>query len=351
MDFLPEAAGPHDPVLATTARVPGSMRRTTSIDTTRPDGLRADATVDARARDLRTNADGTTEVVAEARLEATVSPMRKLLSITTTPDVLALQGLVGGSVGSGFRARLNDVLSEGCEDGTPLFLLLDDLPGATLVSGYALLRSGLLDVPPPDADTPAAQPRRKLDVSARGDVCAGWAHDGTMMLHIAETGRNPVPEGPPAPVLESEDDPASWHAMAPLPPFSVRRRRRLDLIAPAVTGDDLRLDVHFRDSYVGEDGIEKVLHEYTIAGTAQAGSEPDANRIVSVAARAQVLPWMECPGAIASAARIAGMPLSQLRPVVRKDFVGRTTCTHLNDMLRSLADVEALARELEATPS
>jgi hypothetical protein len=172
-----------------------------------------------------------------------------------------------------------------------------------------------------------------------------------MMLHIAETGRNPVPEGPPAPVLESEDDHASWHAMAPLPQFSVRRRRRLDLIPAAATGDDLPIDVHFRDSHVGEDGIEKVLHEYTITGTAQAGSEPGANRIVSVAARAHVLPWMECPGALASADRIAGMPLSQLRPVVRKDFVGRTTCTHLNDMLRSLADIEALARVLEAIPS
>jgi Protein of unknown function (DUF2889) len=351
MDFLPEAAGPHDPVLVTPARPAGSIRRTTSIDTTRPDGLRSDARVDARARDLRTNPDGTTEVVAEARLEATVSPMQKLLSITTTPDVPALQELVGGSVGSGFRARLNDVLSEGCEDGTPLFLLLDDLPGATLVSGYALLRAGLLDGPAPDADKPEVKARRKLDVSARGDLCAGWAHDGTMMLHIAETGRNPVPEGPPAPVLESSDDPCSWHAMAPLPQFSVRRRRRLDVILPAATDDDLRLDVHFRDSHVGEDGIEKVLHEYTITGTAQAGSEPASNRIVSVAARAQVLPWMECPGAVASAARIAGMPLAQLRPVVRKDFVGRTTCTHLNDMLRSLADIEALARELEATPS
>ncbi len=46
MDFLPEAAGPHDPVLVTVERLPGSIRRTTNIDTTRPNGLRADAEVD-----------------------------------------------------------------------------------------------------------------------------------------------------------------------------------------------------------------------------------------------------------------------------------------------------------------
>jgi len=43
------------------------------------------------------------------------------------------------------------------------------------------------------------------------------------------------------------------------------------------------------------------------------------------------------------------MELSSLRPVVRKEFVGRTTCTHLNDSLRSLADIAALYRELASS--
>ena len=112
MEFLPEAAGPHDPILVTTERLAGSVRRTTNIDTTRPDGLRADARVDGRARDVRTDPDGTTEVVGEARLSATVSPQQKLLSITTSPNVPALQRLLGASVGSGFRSRVNEVLRE-----------------------------------------------------------------------------------------------------------------------------------------------------------------------------------------------------------------------------------------------
>ena len=135
--------------------------------------------------------------------------------------------------------------------------------------------------------------------------------------------------------------------MAELPPLSVRRRRRLDLLAPVAPGGEHRIDLHFRDSHVDEDGVETVLHEYTVTGTADAGS----GRIVSVAARAQVLPWLECPGAVASAERLAGMELSSLRPTIRHEFVGRSTCTHLNDSLRSLADISALARELEPTPS
>jgi hypothetical protein len=45
------------------------------------------------------------------------------------------------------------------------------------------------------------------------------------------------------------------------------------------------------------------------------------------------------------------MELSALRTRVRKEFVGRSTCTHLNDSLRSLADVTALHLALGIPPA
>jgi hypothetical protein len=357
MDFLPEAAGPHDPVLVTGPRPAGSIRRTSNIDTARPAGLRGEAVVDARARDLRTEADGTSVVVGEATLQAGISPTHELRWLRTSPEVGALQELVGSGVGSGFRSRLNEIVAaswaEGA-DGSLLYLLLDDLPGATLVSGYAIHRAGGFDGPPAaepaparatapaPAPAPAPTPRPAPDFGSRGDLCAGWAHDATMMVHVRKTGSLPVPLGPPAPRLEPVDDPVAWHAMASLTPYAVRRRRRLDLIAPTGGGDEYRIDLHFRDSHVDEHAQETVLHEYSVTGTA----DREAGRIGAVTARAHVLPWLECPGAVASAERISGMALSSLRPVVRKEFVGRTTCTHLNDSLRSLADIEALFEEL-----
>ncbi len=114
---------------------------------------------------MRTNPDGTTDVVGEAWLRATVGPAQKLLSITTSPDVPALQQLLGGSVGSGFRSRVIEVLrgagTHESEDGSLLYLLLDDLPGATLVSGYALLRGGLMDDPPGNADPASHRPNNR----------------------------------------------------------------------------------------------------------------------------------------------------------------------------------------------
>jgi hypothetical protein len=349
MEVLPDAAGPQDAVALDPPRVAGSIRRTSNIDTLRPDGLHADTVVDARARDLRTDPDGTFAVVATARLQARISPSGALQSISTSPDIPVLHGLVGSSVGARFRSRFNALVTDACEDGSLLYLLLDDLPGASLVSGYALLRGGALDEGsrtgrsrPEPATGPDTSRGPFPDFDAQNDICAGWAHDATMVVHLRGTGTLPVPLGPPAPTLERVDDPMSWHQMGDLGPHAVRRRRRLDLVAASGEEKEQRIDLHFRDSHVDHSGRETIMHEYTVAGTV----DLVAGRIGSISARAHVLPWMECPGALASAQRVDGMELSALRARVRKEFVGRSTCTHLNDSLRSLADVTALYRAM-----
>jgi len=157
-----------------------------------------------------------------------------------------------------------------------------------------------------------------------------------MLGAMDETGIFPIPLGPDAPDLDRPDDPLAWHDMEPMAPKSVRRRRRIDVI----DGDPLSVDVHFRDSHLAVDAAEDVLHEYTL----QATVDPDSLVVLSSEAQARTLPWPECPNALASAARIAGERVADLRTKVHADFRGTTTCTHLNDVLRSLAGVSALAR-------
>jgi hypothetical protein len=279
------------------------------------------------------------EAVLRARIDGAT---HQLAWIETTPEVPALSALLGVLVGPGFRGKVDAAVPEEREAGTLLYLLLDDLPGAILVSGYALQRAGAFDEIPPE---------RVKDMSteflSRDDLCAGWAHDATMMVSVRATGDIPVPIGPPAPVLEPDDDPWSWHAMAAMTPHGMRRRRRLDVLAPLVPGGEHRLDVHFRDSHVDDEGAESVVHEYSVTGTV----DGPAGQVVDVAAQAHVLPWMECPGAVGSAHRLAGMPLSELRPWVRRELTGVSTCTHLNDTLRSLADVTVLLRSTEHLPT
>jgi len=223
-----------------------------------------------------------------------------------------------------------------------LHLLLDDLPGATLVSGYAVQRAGVLSRPR-RPDGPGGDPSGPArTVTAQDDLCAGWAHDGTMMVTIRSTGEIPVPAGPPAPLLERHDDSLAWHPMAPLGPHAMRRRRRLDVVGPAVPDHPYLLDAHFRDSHMSEAGAESVVHEYALIGAI----DGTGSRVLDIAVEAHVLPWMECPGALASAGRILGMPTGELRARVRRELTGASTCTHLNDMLRSLGDVEVLVAEL-----
>jgi hypothetical protein len=323
--------GPHRPDLATPARRPGSVRRTSSIDTNRPDGLESDAVMDGRARDLLTRPDGTTLITGEATVWARVGGMTRLLNeVRSAPDRQELQELIGAVVGPGFRGRVDALVEEDRDRRTPLYLLLDDLPGAALVSGYALLRAG------------AVGSRHDNYLDAAVDQCSGWAGDAGMMTYIRSEKRSPTPHGPLAPVLESPDDPLSWHVMAPLGAHGMRRRRRVD-VAPADDGG-YEVNVFFRDSHVDGAGEETVVHEYGVAVAVDAASRT----VRSIAATADVLPWAECPAAVGSAARLVGQPLADLRPWVRRTFTGISTCTHLNDTLRGLTDVENLIDQLVA---
>ncbi len=96
MLFLPEASGPRHPVSATIERRPGSVRRTSSIDTARPDGFRGDLVVTARGRDIRTTSDATSVVIDQVDLSLRVDSSNwQVLSIASSPTLAGLEQLVG----------------------------------------------------------------------------------------------------------------------------------------------------------------------------------------------------------------------------------------------------------------
>jgi Protein of unknown function (DUF2889) len=107
----------------------------------------------------------------------------------------------------------------------------------------------------------------------------------------------------------------------------------------------VRVEAFFRDSHMGEDGYETIIHEYIIDAAVDTGTMT----FVHAQATPRVLPWYECPQAAASGSRIVGMSVRGLRPTVRAEFLGPTTCTHLNDTLRALEDVGALIAALPDT--
>ncbi|WP_236791984.1 DUF2889 domain-containing protein [Amycolatopsis sp. GM8] len=324
--------GTHDPTSGTPARRPGSVRRTTTVDLLRPDGTGGEVLVDARGRDLVTPAGGgeaRTAGVSRVRGRVDYPRNAALAEIDTDPALAGVQRLIGTPVASGFRAKVVEAVPVAAGARAIVHLLLDDLPGAVLVSGYAVhAHDGHVDM---------RHDRTQAEAFAAGrlDLCSGFRRDGTMLVQLSETGIFPMPTGPVAPDLESPADPAGWHEYETLPVGAIRRRRRMD-----VTREDgfFRVDAMFRDSYVDSGGLELVIHEYTL----DAVIDPAELRIETIEAVPRVLPWVECPVAAASAGALAGRTVGDLRPWVRAQLAGTSTCTHLNDLLRSLNDVDGL---------
>jgi hypothetical protein len=124
----------------------------------------------------------------------------------------------------------------------------------------------------------------------------------------------------------------------------MRRRRRIDVIRSGEPDGAIVADVYFRDSFVEPDGVESVVHEYSIAVVVGAHD----HTVKSIVPTAHVLPSPECPAALASAQRLVGMHVSEIRAHVRDRFRGTSTCTHLNDALRSIGDLDALIATLDA---
>lgn len=296
---------------------------------TRDEGALDPVYLDGRARDIWTDDDGTVTEIGSAALSATIELVARVVRhVGVTPPVEAVAHLSGAPAMSGFRAAADKAAPELRATRDLRYTLLDDVPVATLISGHALSASGLLGNVGKSGYLPVA------------DQCAGFATGGLLMTSF-EAGDPVVVTGPEAPDLDhSSDDPDAWHQVSPLPRFGMRRRRRIDVFEEAP--QRIEIDAMFRDTYVRSDDVETIIHEYTLTATV----DTTTGVIIDSQATPRVLPWQECPGAVASAERITGMTLQELHFRVRQELFGTSTCTHLNDLLRSVADAEVLITHL-----
>ncbi|HEY2215224.1 MAG TPA: DUF2889 domain-containing protein [Acidimicrobiales bacterium] len=288
-----------EPILQLPAPAAGSVRRTSHVDMiTHDNGLLELSGVAHQG-----------EVTATCR--AIVGAARDLLSLELSPALDADGELLGLAVARGFRGVVDLI----CPPGTLTHLLLSELPVAALLSGYGMLYTGLMPSPLSDAYI------EHLPV----DICSGWDGSASFMVQIRRDHEMPTPDGPMAP-----PDGDGWHAMPALVAGSMRRQRLLDR-----TGSNVW--AMFRDTCARPDGVVIVLHEYTVEAVIGAGDV-----IESCVATPRVLPWAECPLANDSAGRLVDQPVSSLRTLVKDEFVGTSTCTHLNDLLSSLAQADQL---------
>jgi hypothetical protein len=216
--------------------------------------------------------------------------------------------------------------------GTPLYLLLDDLSGATLVAGFAF--SQWPELMPADFTD-----RRREGVSRRRmeSICTGFS-PGSSALDSDSPDRAVHRIRDVEPVT-NPDDVVGWHEVPDTAQMSMRRSRRIDV----TVSDVIEINAFFQDSCTVPAGGRIAVHEYQIAATAGLDGE-----LLTLSADPRVLPFAECPLAVLNIDHLLGTQVSDLRKTVLERLKGTLGCTHLNDALRALAEVPVLIEPLIA---
>lgn len=298
-----------------------------------PGGLGTDLHVHGRARDLATPRTGPAEVLSTAELSVAISPEREVRSLTLDPGPDHLQELVGVRAGGGFRRALAEAFAAESDRHGLGYFLIEDLPTAGLISTFAMSRQPeLLDAFHEISRRPASQIE---------GVCSGY-RPGGLAIRTRAAGINLDQNVAIVGALADDHDPLAWHDLRAPSDVAMCRRRRLDVWAE---DDHYVVDAMFRDNTWEPDGDESIVHEYDLTATIDAATL----RLTSLDATPRVLPYPECPMAVDELQRCVGFDVAGLRASILETLRGIDGCTHLNDMLRSLAELPALLPHV-ATP-
>ncbi|WP_176593356.1 DUF2889 domain-containing protein [Sphingobium sp. EM0848] len=329
---LPEfAVAPRQPAGPSPVRRPGSVRRTSTLYVDWPDGRGGRAFLHGRARDILTPVSGGVPIaLAEDAMEAQAES-RVICSVAADPPRTGLEALVGARAGGHLRQAIDDVLHEERVAGSPLYLLLDDMAGTTLIAGWAWTQwrdEGVI------AEQRAHRHER---VPQMASVCIGF-RPGSSALDLSRAEDISPTLVPP---MERADDPAGWHDFPVLQGPNLRRARRIDVWREA---GQVQIDATFQDSGALPEGGRSGLHEYRIRAVADRAGE----KLLSIEAIPQILPFPECPAATVNLYTLLDTPLVEMRMTVLSMLRKTAGCTHLNDALRALAEVPRLVSMLPA---
>jgi len=330
---LPPA--PRNPQGPAPLRQPNSVRRTSSLDVTWPHGYGQPAHFQGRSRDIYTPASGGAPIVIkDDALIANLAQDRTIHDIASEPVRPGIQALVGCRGGGYLRGALDEALPLERTDGSPLYLLIDDLSGASLVSGWAWSRwkDDWLPKDYVQNDTAATREARRQRMES---ICTGF-RPGSSALDDLDGHHQNFAAVPP---LTNPDDPLGWHELTQHSGVAFRRARRIDAWRE---GDRIHIDVMFQDSATVPEGGRVAIHEYRI----EAYADVRTLTLQSVTADPRILPYPECPNAPSNVHRLIGTPLRELRTTVLEKLRRVDGCTHLNDALRSMAEVSILAQHL-----
>lgn len=310
-----------------------------SIDVSWPDGETGGRLFVGRCRDYRTPIDGGEgRVLDEAEFQARLAEDKTITSINATPAPDRIDSLVGVRGGNHLRLFIMETMPELIADGAPIYLPLDDISGTSLVSGSAWsLWNGESPENMRSRFTPEELEKMMAD---RVNVCWGLAEGNS---GVTGRGLDNGVGGAEAGDVRNPADPQGWHLLHDVDGPSFRRARRIEVQRDDKAGL-IRIEAAFQDSVRRQSGSRGAIHEYNISATADLAT----GKLLALVPEPRILPFGECPGAVANTQRLVGRTLGEIREAVLEQLRGPQGCTHLNDALRALAEVPKLAGYLAA---
>lgn len=314
-----------------------SVRRTSSIDVTWPHGQAASMHFEALARDIYTDTEGAAPILLrQDAMNAVFAKDRSIESIVSQPPRAEISGLVGAQGGGGLRKVSDTLMPAERRAGSPLYLLLDDLSGASLIAPWAWSRwktdwvasSGLV---PMSREQMIQFRKQRME-----NICTGYASGSSSLEDVDFSMQSYCRVGP----LANPSDPFGWHPLPCQTQASMRRARRIDVFLEAGL---IQIDASFQDSASDPKEGRVAVHEYRIHASAALATMA----LTQVQAIPCILPYPECPNAARNMDRLPGLSLAELRTTVLEKLRRTDGCTHLNDALRALAEVPMLVADIQ----
>lgn len=328
------------------ARPAHSVRRTSTIDVSWPDGEDGNRLFIGRARDYRTDAAGAPgTVIDQAEFRARLTMDKQITAIEATPSFPRIEELVGVRCGNHLRLFLKEIMPDMIARGAPIYLPLDDLSGTALVSAFAFSQwHG--DWAARVAATMSPEEFDQM-MTSRTNVCWGLQEGNSGVT--SKMGEERDVASADAGDIRNPADPHGWHDLPDNEGPGFRRARRIDVTRDDESGSGLiRIQAAFQDSAKTRTGSGRVaIHEYDIEATANA----ETLELLTLVSTPRILPFSECPGAVHNTQRLIGSKLDDIRDTVLANLRGPQGCTHLNDALRALAEVPKLAQYLTTQPA
>lgn len=320
-------------------RRPNSIRRTMSIDVEWPDGPMAPSSFWGRARDILTPVGGGDPIVLADDTITGHFQERTILDVESIPPRAVLASLAGERAGARLRTALDRVLHAEKRSGAPLYLLLDDLAGASLVCrwGWAAWY--------PEHIRQMREPDGGFQISDMEGVCIGFRPGSSALVPLHERVEGLKPNSCKVVPLVNPADPAGWHEL-PADTHDKPHFRRARLIDIWREGGLLHVESIFQDSSsMPGSELREAIHEYSLRATADIAT----GTLLTLDATPGTLPHAECPAATVNISTLLNTPMVELRDTVLERLRKTAGCTHLNDMVRSLAEAPVLAGKLPDT--